>query len=127
MPAVDPKKLKRLMISELLAPFAMKRRLCDAQLDDLVHRAMEDKRFDLSAVSDTFVNFTMDQSEAAHWAQELERSNKAPHLFTSEERNHGQPEDMYGDLKMADLLKMPPQSRLAISNRVEAERVAKKN
>src|ERR1700704_3455887 len=114
MPACDPKKLKRLMISELLAPFAMKRRLCDAQLADLVHRAMEDKRFDLSASSDTFVNFTLDEAEAASWAEELERSNTAPHLFTSEERNDGQPEELYGDLKMADLLKMPPESRLAI-------------
>ena len=27
MPAVDPKKLKRLMVNELLVPYAMKRRL----------------------------------------------------------------------------------------------------
>ena len=36
MPAVDPKKLQRLMITELLVPFAMKRRLAGAQLADLV-------------------------------------------------------------------------------------------
>jgi hypothetical protein len=126
MPAVDPKKLKRLMISELLAPFAMKRRLCDAQLSDLVHRAMEDKRFDLSVSSDTFVNFTLDEAEAANWAQELERSNTASHLFSSVERNDGAPQEMIGGMPMSDFLKLPPETRLAISNREDIER-AKKN
>ena len=56
MPAVNPKKLKRLLVAELLLPFAMKRRLTSGQLEDLVHRAMADKRFDLSASSDDFAH-----------------------------------------------------------------------
>ena len=127
MPACDPQKLKRLMISELLAPFAMKRRLSGGQLDDLVRRAMSCKLFDLSASSDTFVNFTLDEAEAGNWAEELERSNTAPHIFSSAEKNNGEAEDMYGDMRMSDFLKLPPESRLAISNQVEAERAAKKH
>ena len=127
MPACDPQKLKELMVARLLVPFAMKRRLCAAQLDDLVHRAMKDKRFDLSAVSDTFTDFALDEAEAANWAEELERSNTALHLFTTDEQTDGEADEMYGDVRMADLLKMPPESRLAITNRVEVERAAKKN
>ena len=127
MPACDPKKLKRLMISELLAPFAMRRRLSGAQLEDLVHRAMSHKLFDLSASSDTFVNFTLDEAEATNWAEEFERSNTAPHIFSTAEQNNGEPDEMYGDMRMNDFLKMPPESRLAVSNQVEAERAKRKN
>ena len=65
MPAVSPKKLKRLMITELLVSFAMKRRLSAAQLADLVERGMTDTRFDLSATSDDFADYHMDEAEAA--------------------------------------------------------------
>ncbi len=36
MPAVDPKKLKRLLITQLMTPFAMQRRLSAGQMGDLV-------------------------------------------------------------------------------------------
>ena len=62
MPAVDPKVLKRLKIKDLLAPFAMSRGLSSAQLSDLVARATEDKRFDLSASSDEFADYHLDEA-----------------------------------------------------------------
>ena len=122
MPAVDPQKLKRLMILELLAPFAMKRGLCNAQLGDLVFRAMQDKRFDLSASSDTFVNFLLDEAEATNWAEELERSRKAPHLFTMDAVDAVKPEETFGGYTAAELDRMSPQDRLVIANRVEYQR-----
>ena len=57
MPAVSPTKLKRLLTMEMLLPFALKRRLSAAQLEDLVHRAAADKRFDLSAYNDEFAGY----------------------------------------------------------------------
>lgn len=64
MSAVDPKVLKKLKIKDLLVPFAMDRRLSSAQLGDLVARAMEDKRFDLSVSSDEFADYFMDEAQA---------------------------------------------------------------
>ena len=124
MPAIDPKKLKRLLISTLLVPFAMKRRLSPAQLADLVERAMSDKRFDLSASSDEFANYYLDEAEASDWAEEFERSKTAPHIFPIEGQEQ-KPEEMYGGVKMSDFLKMPAEQRLATANRLEAERAKK--
>jgi hypothetical protein len=81
-----------------------KRRLSGSQLDDLVHRAMTDKRFDLSAASD--------EAEAAGRAEELERSNKA-HLFNASALETAKPEQKFGGLTQAELEKMPPQQVLS--------------
>ena len=86
---------------------------------------MSDKRFDLSASSDEFANYYLDEAEAADWAAEFERSKIAPHLFPIEGQEQ-KPEEMYGGVKMSDFLKMPAEQRLATANRLEAER-AKKN
>ena len=121
MPAVDPQKLKRLMTQEALLPFALKRNLSGAQLDDLVKRAMKEARFDLSAVSDDFAGH-MDADEAADWATEFERAGTAPHLFTSEAADKVGAEEMYGGVKMSDFLKLSPERRLAIANKVADEK-----
>ncbi|MBC7988876.1 MAG: hypothetical protein H7Y19_04765, partial [Luteimonas sp.] len=55
-------------ISHLLVPFAMKRGLSPAQLNDLVERAMADSRFDLNAANDEFATFTVDENDARFWA-----------------------------------------------------------
>jgi hypothetical protein len=89
-----------------------KRRLSGSQLDDLVHRAMTDKRFDLSAASDEFVDYFLDEAEAAGWAEELERSNKA-HLFNASALETAKPEQKFGGLTQAELEKMPPQQVLS--------------
>ena len=123
MPAVNPSKLKRLMITELLVPFAMKRRLAGAQLADLVQRAVADKRFDLSASSDEFAGL-MDEDQASDWAEEFERSNTAPHLFSA---NDQRVEEMYGNIRKDDFDKLPPEQRLAIINQIDYERAQKKN
>ena len=122
MPAVNPKKLQRLMITELLVPFAMKRRLAGAQLADLVQRAVADKRFNLSASSDEF-SALMNEDEAEDWAIEFERSNTAPHLFSANEQRL---EEMYGNLRKSDFDQLPPEQRLAIVNQIEYERTQKK-
>jgi hypothetical protein len=124
MPAVDPKKLKRLMITDVLAPYAMRRGLSRGQLDDLVQRAMEDKRFDLCASSDEFADHFMDEAQATDWAQEFERSNKAPHIFPTSQA--AKSEENFGGYPISELEKMKPEQRLAIANKVERER-AKKN
>jgi hypothetical protein len=125
MPAVDPKKLKRLLITELLTPFAMRRRLSAGQLGDLVERAMRDTRFDLSAASDDFAGF-MNEREAADWAQELERSNKATHLFTAQETEQSADQKRFGGYTEEELEQMSPQQVLRIANEVEFEKHAKK-
>jgi hypothetical protein len=119
MPAVDPKKLKRLMTLELLLPFALKRKLSGGQLGDLVRRAMLDRRFDLSAHCDEFAGY-MDASEASDWAAEFERSGVAPHVFDVPERAEE------ASTKSA-LPILSPEQRLAIANRIEFERAKKKN
>ena len=128
MPAVNPKKLQRLMIAELLVPFAMKRRLSGAQLADLVQRAVADKRFDLSASSDEFAGL-MTESEAEDWAIEFERGGSAPHLFSGDADDESTTEEMYGGVKKSEFLKMAPEQRLAIANRVadQERRNAKKH
>jgi hypothetical protein len=125
MPAVDPKKLKRLMVTELLIPFAIQRQLSGGQLADLVRRAMSDKHFDLSAVLDEFASY-MDEDQASDWAFELERSGQAPHLFLSVEDDPSKAEQMYGGVKKDDFNKMSPEQRLAIANAVEFERGKRK-
>ena len=60
----------------------MRRRLSEAQFADLIRHAVANERFDLSASSDRFANDFMDEFEATYWAEEYERSGKAPHLFT---------------------------------------------
>ena len=68
MPAINPQRLKELLIKDLLTPFAMKRRLSYAQLNDLVRRAMADKVFDLSASDDEFANpFWMRSKQRIGW------------------------------------------------------------
>ena len=126
MPAVNPKKLKRLMVTELLVPFAMKRRLAGAQLADLVQRAVADKRFNLSASSDEF-SALMNEDEAEDWAIEFERSNTAPHLFSANEQNRSTLEEMYGGMKKSDFDQLPPEQRLAIFNQWDYERTQKKH
>lgn len=127
MPAVCPKKLKRLLVNEMLTPFALKRRLSGGQLADLTERAMRDKRFDLSASSDEFAGL-MDEDQAADWAVEFERGGSAPHLFSGDADEESN-EEMYGGVKKSDFLKMAPEQRLAIANRVadEGRRNAKKH
>jgi hypothetical protein len=119
MPAIDPKKLKELMVTELLIPFVMRRRLSEAQLADLIRRATADERFDLSASSDRFSNDFMDKFEASFWAEELERSGKAAHLFTSLASDSPTPEERYGGVDISDL---PPEVRLQIANAASEER-----
>ena len=123
MPAVDPQRLKKLMILELLADFALRRRLSGAQLDDLVQRALTEKLFDLSASSDEFALY-LDQAAASYWAEALERSGNAVHLFTTDASDHVTPEKTYGGYTAAELERMPPQDRLAIANRVEFDRAS---
>ena len=118
MPAVDPKKLKRLMVTELLVPFAMERRLSGGQLADIVARATRDKRFDLSASSDEFAGF-MNEDEAKDWVTEFERAGTAPHLFAGEAQ---EPEGMVDGLKQSEFLKLPPEQRLAIANKIADEK-----
>ena len=125
MPAVDPKKLKRLLITQLMTPFAMLRRLSSAQLADLVERAIRDPRFDLSAASDDFAGY-MNEQEAADWAAELERSNKAPHLFTSQDAEPTADQKRFGGYTEQELARMTPQQVLRIANEVEFEKHAKK-
>ena len=128
MPAVCPKKLKRLLVNEMLTPFALKRRLSGGQLADLTERAMRDKRFDLSASSDEFAGL-MTESEAEDWAIEFERGGSAPHLFSGDADDESTTEEMYGGVKKSDFLEMPPEQRLAIANRVadQERRNAKKH
>ena len=122
MPAIDPKKLKRLKIKELLAPFAITRGISNAQLGDLVERAMEDSRFDLSASSDEFADHFMNEFEAKEWAYELERSGKAPHLFSVVTPDPATGTKTFGGFTEEELSRMPPEQRLAIANRVEFDR-----
>jgi hypothetical protein len=126
MPAISPNKLKRLMITELLVPSAMKRRLSAAQLADLVQRGMTDTRFDLSATSDDFADYHMDEAEAANWAEELEQSGQAPHLFSPDPRLQPQPEERYGGYTAEQFDAMSPDQQLAVANRVAYERAKKK-
>ena len=126
MPAVDPLKLKNLMATNLLIPYAMKRRLSPTQLSDLARRAVADKKFDLSATSDEFADYSLDEAEAAEWADELERSGRAPHLFTPDPRFQPKPEERYGGYTAEQFEAMSPDQQLAVANRVEYERAKKK-
>src|SRR5689334_12261124 len=107
MPEVDPKKLKRLLITEMLTPFVMRRRLSSGQLGDLVERAMRDPRFNLSAASDDFAGY-MNEHEAADWATELERSNTAAHVFTSQDVEPASDQFQFGGHTQEELEKMTP-------------------
>jgi hypothetical protein len=120
MPAVDPKVLKKLKIKDLLVPFAMARRLSSAQLSDLVARAMEDKRFDLSVSCDEFDDLLMDEAQAKTWAEELEESGTASHLFTVEAPTDDR--KTFGGFTEEELSRMSPEQRLAVANKVEFER-----
>jgi hypothetical protein len=119
MPAIDPKKLKKLMITELLVPFAMRRRLSEAQFADLIRHAAANQRFDLSASSDRFANDFVDEFEATYWAEEYERSGKAPHLFPNAGLDNEKPEEMYGGVNISEL---PPEVRLQFANKIADER-----
>lgn len=125
MPVSDSKKLKRLMVKELLMPFAMKRGLTSAQLDDLVHRDIAHQRFDLSASTNNFAHH-MNEREATDWAAEFERLGSAPHIFPNDAQRGPAPEQEFGGIKMSELLKMPAEQRLRIANQVEAAKRAKK-
>lgn len=117
MPAVDPTRLKRLMIAELLTPYAIKQRLSAGQLADLVHRATAEKRFELSS-SGEFSDYSVDETDAADWADELKRSGSAPHLFASD---GSALEPMYGGMKKSDFDALTPEQQLSIVNRLAFE------
>jgi hypothetical protein len=119
--SVDPKELKKLKVLSLLVPFALQRRLSYAQLDDLVERALTEKLFDLDAATHTFALY-IDQSEATYWAEALERSGKAAHLFVTDMADPEKPEETFGGYTAADLEKLPPERRLEVANRVEHDR-----
>jgi hypothetical protein len=119
--SVDPKELKRLKVLALLIPFALKRQLSYAQLDDLIERAISDRLFDLDAATHTFALFT-DQTEATYWAEALERSGKAAHLFGTEVADAKKPEETYGGYTAAELQQLPAEKRLEVANRVEHDR-----
>ena len=119
--SVDPKELKKLKVLSLLVPFALQRRLSYAQLDDLVERALTEKLFDLDAATHTFALY-IDQSEATYWAEALERSGKAAHLFGTDVADAEKPEETYGGYTAAELEKLPPERRLEVANRVEHDR-----
>ena len=122
MPAINPQRLKELLIKDLLTPFAMKRRLSYAQLNDLVRRALTDKVFDLSASADEFANPFLDEVETTYWLENLERSGKAAHLFATDGSDAAMPEETYGGFTAAELQKLPPEKRLALANRMEEDR-----
>jgi hypothetical protein len=124
MPAIDPIKLKRLKIAYLLIPFAMKRGLSPAQLNDLAERAMADSRFDLNAANDEFANFMVDEDDARFWAEDLERAGTAPHLFTGAGKEQKRETKTFGGYTEAELAAMTPENRLRIANRVEFERAS---
>jgi hypothetical protein len=52
----------------------------------------------------------------------MERSGTAARLFTTDAADAVKPEKTYGGYTAAELEKMSPQDRLAVANRVEAER-----
>jgi hypothetical protein len=104
----------------------MKRRLSPTQLFDLARRAVTDKKFDLSATSDEFADYHLDEAEAAEWADELDRSGKAPHLFTPDPRLQPRPEEKYGGYTAEQFDAMSPDQQLAVANRVAYERAKKK-
>src|ERR1700674_3473467 len=108
MPAISPQRLKELLIKDLLTSFAMKRRLSYAQLNDLVRRALTDKVFDLSASADEFANPFLDEVETTYWLENLERSGKAAHLFTTDGPDAAPPEETYGGYTAEQLANMPP-------------------
>src|SRR3954468_14119223 len=114
MPAVDPLKLKSLMATNLLIPYAMKRRLSPTQLSDLARRAVADTKFDLSATSDEFADYSLDEADAAEWADELDRSGKAPHLFTPDPRFQPKPEERYGGYTAEQFEAMSADQQLAV-------------
>src|ERR1700694_4755132 len=122
MPAINPQRLKELLIKDLLTSFAMKRRLSYAQLNDLVRRAMADKVFDLSASADEFANPFLDEVETTYWLENLERRGRAATLFLTDVPEAGMPEETYGGYTAAELQKLPPEKRLALANRMEEDR-----
>ena len=99
----------------------MSRGLSSAQLSDLVARATEDKRFDLSASSDEFADYHLDEAQALAWAEELEQSGKAGHLF-SVPPAPASGKKTFGGFTEAELAQMPPEQRLAIANQLEFNR-----
>ena len=120
MPA-DTKELKKLKVMSLLISFALQRRLSYAQLDDLVERALAERLFDLDAATHTFALY-IDQTEATYWAEALERSGKAAHLFGTDIPGADKPEETFGGYTAAELEKLPPERRLEVANRVEHDR-----
>ena len=78
---------------------------------------MRDPRFDLSASSDDFAG-CMNEHEAAEWAKELERSNAAPHLFTSDGAEQVTDEERFGGYTREELQKMSSQRALSIINQI---------
>jgi hypothetical protein len=120
MPAVNPAKLKRLLIKELFLEFALRRRLAAAQLEDLVNRATADPRFDLSAYSDEFAGY-MNVEQATDWAMELERAGDAPHIFAVDGQQAAQPEKIIAGVPASKFVEMPPEKRLALVNKAADE------
>jgi hypothetical protein len=119
--SVDPKELKKLKVLKLLVSFALQRRLSYAQLNDLVERALTEKLFDLDAATHEFALFT-DQTEATYWAEALERSGKAAHLFGTDVSGTDKPQETFGGYSVADFQQLPAEKRLEIINRVEHDR-----
>ena len=81
---------------------------------------MADARFDLSATSDEFADYHLDEAEAAEWADELDRSGKAPHLFTPDPRFQPKPEERYGGYtaEQFEAMSAGPAARCRQSRRV---------
>ena len=119
--SVDPQELKKLKVLSLLVPFALQRRLSYAQLDDLVERALTEKLFDLDAATHSFAHY-VDPLEATYWAEALERSGKAAHLFGTDVADAEKPEETYGGYTVAELEKLSPERRLEVANRIEHDR-----
>ena len=108
------------MTLELLLPFALNRKLSAAQLEDLVHRAVKDPRFDLSAVTDEFAGF-MNREQATDWAIELERTGSAAHVF-SQQGAATSTEEAFGGIPMSKIKEMSAEERLRLANKVDDEK-----
>ena len=86
---------------------------------------MADSRFDLLGADNEFANLLVDENDARFWAEDLESAGTAPHLFPASEKERKRDLDKFGGYTEAEFLKLPPEQRLAIANRLEFERASK--
>jgi hypothetical protein len=75
----------------------------------------------LDAATHEFALYT-DQMGAAYWAEALERSGMAGHLFGTDGASAEKHEETYGGYTAAELLDLPAEKRLEVANRVEHDR-----